>query len=120
MKRILSLILPALACAVLLLALPAHAEDGVIIDAQTFPDPVFRQWLLDGANLNGMGADGVFTPEELAQITQISVPSLGISSLEGIELFPELTTLSCSNNLLTQLDVSRNAKLVTLLCASTG
>lgn len=36
------------------------------ITEDVFPDPIFRQWLMDPSNLNGAGADGVFTQAELA------------------------------------------------------
>ena len=39
------------------------------INETNFPDQIFRGWLLDKGNLNGMGADGVLTSGELAQIT---------------------------------------------------
>ncbi len=51
----------------------ARAEgDSVEVNEQTFPDPVFRGWILDSANLGGAGSDGVLTQEELAGITDIT------------------------------------------------
>ena len=104
-------------CLVLFTGLTARAEDGIAIDEHSFPDAIFRQWVLNPANLNGIGADGVLTPEERESVTELLVYNQGIASLKGIELFPELTTLSCGNNRLTELDVSQNLRLVTLLCA---
>lgn len=96
----------------------ATAPDGsVAIEAANFPDAQFRQWLLNPANVNGYGADGVFTPEELAQITAINVSGTGISSLEGISVFHALESLSCMNNRLTALDVQSNRNLRYLQCA---
>ena len=30
----------------------------VMVDENTFPDEIFRSWILDGNNLKGAGADG--------------------------------------------------------------
>lgn len=108
--------LAALLCAAVLSAVPAYAADGIPVDQEHFPDPVFRQWLLNETNIGGVGADGFLTSEELQSVTEIQVSSTGITSLQGIEFFPELVTLYCANNLLTSLDVSHNPKLKTLLC----
>ena len=97
-------------------AATARAEDGISVDENHFPDPVFCQWILDETNLNGAGADGVLTAEEIQGITEIQVSKLGIASLEGIGVFSNLEKLYCSNNLLTALDVSGNPRLETLLC----
>lgn len=94
---------------------PAASPD-VSIAEDVFPDPVFRQWLADPANLDGAGTDGVFTQEELADIRSINVSSLGISSLEGIEVFSALEELSCKDNDLTELDVRSNTALRYLQC----
>lgn len=94
---------------------PAASPD-VSIAEDVFPDPVFRQWLADPANLDGAGTDGVFTQEELADIRSINVSSLGISSLEGIEVFSALEELSCKDNDLTALDVRSNTALRYLQC----
>lgn len=66
------------------------------------------------------------TPEDVRQVTAIAVfgnysyPEkryLGnLTSLRGIELFTELTELSCWGNALTTLDLSGNTKLRKLLC----
>ena len=107
-----------LLCAAILLPATAFSvEDGEIaVNEESFPDPVFREWILDENNIGAVGADGILTKEEREAVTRISVPGMGISSLKGVELFPELQVLICRNNLLTTLDVSKNSKLVTLLC----
>ena len=40
--------------------------------------------------------------------TEISIPSMSVDSLEGIEYFYNLKTLDCSDNELLFLDVSAN------------
>lgn len=89
----------------------------VAITPDVFPDDAFRGWLANRANLNGYGADGIFTQEELAEIREIRVPALGIVSLEGIQVFTALEALSCGSNRLTELDVSQNRNLRSLRCS---
>ena len=55
--------------------------------------------------------------EEIAAITEIDVSMMGITSLQGIEFFPELTVLFCLDNELTKLDLSHNPKLEMLDCS---
>ena len=97
----------------LALALPAGAfalGQDVDINETNFPDQIFRGWLLDKGNLNGMGADGVLTSGELAQIT--------VLDLTGISHFTALERLNVNNNRLTSLDVSKNTRLTSLYCAT--
>lgn len=88
----------------------------VSITEDVFPDAIFRQWLTDPANLDGAGSDGVFTQEELESIRQINVSSMGISSLEGIEVFSALESLNCKDNVLEALNVQQNRALRYLQC----
>ena len=72
MRTLLKTLCVTLALALAALALPAGAfalGPDVDINETNFPDQIFRGWLLDKGNLNGMGADGVLTSGELAQIT---------------------------------------------------
>lgn len=89
-------------------------EERIQIDSLKFPDEVFRNWLLNPANLNGAGVDGALTRQELAQITHIDVSGQGIQSLKGLEVFFALRELNCSRNRLTELDVSANMELIRL------
>ena len=116
MKRTAFLLLSAIFCVLVFAGGPVRAADAVPIDEAHFPDPLFRQWLLDGANLNGAGTDGLLTPEEIEGITEIHVPSMGLTSLKAIEFFPRLIRLVCRNNMLTELDMSGNPELISLLC----
>lgn len=88
----------------------------VMVDENTFPDEIFRSWILDGNNLKGAGADGILTEEERNQITEIDVSDRNISSLKGIEVFSSLEKLNCARNNLTELDVSKNTELTKLYC----
>ena len=81
------------------------------IDSANFPDANFRAYLLDAANLNGAGADGLLTSQELAAVTALDVSGKSIASLQGIEHFTALVSLDAGNNLLTTLDMSGNPAL---------
>ena len=87
-------------------------SDAIAIDATNFPDKNFRNWLL----AQDYGKDGYLTPAEIASVTNISVPDMQITSLDGIEYFTELKGLWCSRNELQTLDVSHNTKLTNLSC----
>ena len=95
---------------------PAAAGD-VAITQETFPDPKFRQWLTQEENLGGFGADGLLTAEELSEIRRMDVSHLGLTSLEGIEVFTALERLNCGGNRLTELDLRQNRALAYLYCA---
>ena len=85
------------------------------LNAYNFPDPAFRECLKKPRFDNDQ--DEWLSSPELNDIRDIRVPQKGIASLKGIEKFPNLTTLICSENQLTELDVSQNKKLVYLECS---
>ena len=85
---------------------------GLAIDATNFPDEKFRNWIL----AQSYGENGYLTDEEIAGVTGIDVSGKYISNLKGIEFFTALTSLSCTDNQLTSLDVSKNTALQYLYC----
>lgn len=93
---------------------------SIDVDEEHFPDDVFRGWILDPANLNGAGSDGVLTAEELEGITEIqrrgSSDSM-ISDLTGIEYFTALQSLNVPYNSLTSLDLRANTELMYVNCS---
>ena len=54
------------------------------------------------------------------QLTTISIDNKNCTDLTGIAYFANLTELDCSDNQLTTLDVSKNAKLRILRCYNNG
>lgn len=86
----------------------------VAVDEATFPDPNFLAYVSQFNTDN----DGILSEDELANVTEIRIPSKKINDLTGIECFEDLTYLSCSSNNLTSLDLSKNTKLETLSCYS--
>ena len=88
-------------------------EDGVSIDEEHFPDPFFRAEVLQ----YDRDRDGILSPAEAENATEIQVVHKEAVSLRGIEYLTGLEELYCYNNNLTELDVSRNPKLVHLDCS---
>ena len=91
-----------------------HAMADVEINETNFPDANFRSYLLS-QNYDYDG-DGLITDYEIANVTFIGVSDMNISSLKGIEFLTALTYLSCDNNQLTSLDLSKNTALTYLSC----
>ena len=76
-----------------------------------FSDPVFLAAVRDLI----CKPDGPILGNDVAWIIDLNVSDIGISSLSGIEFFLMLETLLCSNNQLTELDVSNNKVLRTIV-----
>ena len=113
-KRIISLCLALALLLCLLPAAPTVAADGdVAINETNFPDANFRRYVSESCDTNG---DGVLSPTEISDVTEILCSQRGIASLKGIEFFTALKELHCSENQLTLLDVSKNTALEWLDC----
>lgn len=69
-------------------------------------------WLAVDANQNGE-----IEVSEAQAVTRLYIPNSGISSLEGLQHFTNLTELVCNNNNLTALDVSALLLLNHLNCS---
>lgn len=93
-------------------ALPAAETGGIPIDSTHFPDANFLKYV---EKIIDTDHSGTLSQEE-RNATVIYVLGMGIKGLTGIEFFPELENLDCSENQLTQLDVSKNPNLKRLVC----
>ena len=85
----------------------------VRISEQTFPDEQFRAFVL----AQPYGEDGVLTDDEIAGVTFMFATERGFQSLEGIKCFTSLSSLYCSGNQLTELDVAGMTSLTSLTCS---
>lgn len=87
-------------------------QSGVPLDATSFPDPAFLACVLafdtDGS--------GTLSDTECAAVTRLDVRGKGITSLEGVGFFPELTYLNCIGNDIAQLPLEHLSNLTNLLC----
>ena len=111
----------ALLCAALLAALlPAAAQaEDVTIDETNFPDAAFREYVGRVCDSDGnkvLSAEEIGKVEGMLLIYGLTTGSK-IESLKGIEYFTALTELRCSNNELTELDVTQNTALTDLNCS---
>ena len=84
------------------------SNPGLNISAANFPDSAFRSYISSNFDSDNNGA---LSESEISAVTQINVDNMNISSLKGIELFTSLNGLSCTENRLTELDLSRNTAL---------
>ena len=119
-------------------------SEFVEINNTNFPDQVFLQYVednIDKADTTSGKKDGKLSQAERDAVTTISITNQNCTDLTGIAYFANLTTLECqhnglkelnlednknltelicSDNQLTTLDVSKNAKLRILQCRNNG
>ena len=84
------------------------------IDATNFPDPNFRAHVRSHIDTDH---SGWLTDEERLAVTEISCGAEDIEILDGIEYFPNLTSLNCTDNLIEYLCFDKNPQLVYLDCS---
>ena len=97
-------------------------SEFVEINNTNFPDQVFRKYVednIDKADTTGQ-KDGKLSQAERDAVTKIDIDNQNCTDLTGIAYFANLTKLYCSDNQLTTLDVSKNAKLRILQCHNNG
>ncbi len=97
----------------------AFAEEAstVRINAASFPDEAFRQWVLTNADTNG---DQCLDFSEIAAVTSINISqNKQIQSVSGIEYFAALEQLNCNYTNLRELDLSANMRLNNLSAINT-
>ena len=116
MKRRIALLL----CILMLFALiPAAAAEetpkgNLQINSTNFPDANFREWVKTYL----AGGKTSMTSTAVSAVKEIYCDCEDIASLKGIEKFPNLEKLDCSDNKLTSLDLSGNKKLKLVICAN--
>ena len=100
-------------------------DGSIAIDVSNFPDEAFRNYLLN-ENLYltsikiDQDGDGKLSEAERNAVDTIKVTDgyngKKLTSLKGIEFFPNLRYLYCDENNLNSLNVSKNKKLEELYC----
>lgn len=123
MKKILFAVLLLMA-PILFLQSKAQAAENVKINSKNFPDAYFRFYVKASYDQN---QDGKLSDAERKSVQVLDVGEtseyrmeleyLPVTSLKGIEYFPNLKELDCSHSDLTRLDVSKNQKLEKLFCS---
>ena len=88
----------------------------VPIDKEHFPDPDFLEFV---KRYDNKIKDGVLSTDERNQvyILDLDVEHSNIKNLKGIEWFPKLSVLKCSELGLKELKLSENKELYTLYCS---
>ena len=119
-KRILSIVL-CLVMVFSLLPFTASAASAMPINEETFPDPVFREYVLK------IVGSSVLTEEKARQIEVLDVSDdnikevLGdrdpITSLRGIRYLKYVKDLNCSGQKLTTLNLELNSRVEKLNCS---
>lgn len=121
-KRMLSF----LAAATMMLSLFTAAPENVIsagadynitpvqINANTFPDATFRQYVKNAFDKDG---NGTLDVDEIINARNVEVEYMGISSLKGIEYLTEVRGIYCKNNNISSLDLSNNKLLAGIWCS---
>lgn len=80
----------------------------------SIPDANFKSVLVIDTRINTNADSEIQVSEASAFVGQITVNGQSIADMTGVEHFPLLTGLDCSNNQITALDVSSNTQLQTL------
>ena len=97
-------------------------KEGVAIDEEAFPDTVFRFYVAKNYDTD---KNGVLSLAEASKVTSIDAryisykrygQEIKIKDLSGIEYFPQLTRINCTNVKIDQLDVSKCPALTMLNC----
>jgi len=81
------------------------------------PDDNFEKALIDLGYDTG-NPDDYVPVANIDTITNLNISGKSITDLTGIEYFAALTTLICSNNNLTDINVSKNTNLINLICTN--
>ena len=90
---------------------PASEEVCDCQRAVKVPDKAFRTWLMDKGYAEKAGGKKLRATKEGCALTALECYGQGIQSLEGIEMFPQLEQVTCSDNPLTELDLNALPKL---------
>jgi len=82
----------------------------------TFPDPHFKSVLVANPNIDINGDGEIQKSEAVAFTGPLDVSASSIFDMSGIEHFVNLVVLDCSNNTITDLNLSKNLRLERLAC----
>lgn len=88
-------------------------QAGYQADYLTFEDKLFKEVLVELYDTN---EDAEIDSREASAITNIVCSGKSIYSLKGIEKLTNLQTLDCSNNSITELDLTANKELTSVKC----
>lgn len=84
----------------------------------SFADPHFKAALVANFEINTNEDHEIQKTEALAVTGLLDVSNAAIYNLDGIEYFSNITSLNCSKNILTDLSLPTNTRLVQLDCSN--
>lgn len=90
-------------------------RQNYLVEAVTVADGALMAALLADYDADG---DGVLSTVEAEAVTAINAADKGVGSFAGAEQFGGVTKIDCSNNALTELDLSAFGGLAELRCAN--
>ena len=93
--------------------MPKAGGSEVPLKDYNFPDASFRSYLEKNVDTDG---SGTLSDAEINDVVMLDLSGLLIYDLKGIEFFPVLSRLYCSNNQLSSLDLSGNPSLTRIAC----
>ncbi len=97
-----------------------EAADRIEIDEESFPDPVFREFIATYLDTDGDGALSIEEADAVTDMDAYETPELYmVEDMKGIEYFAELSSLYIRSGCLKKLDVTRNTKLQYLAVTDT-
>ncbi|MBO4459316.1 MAG: S-layer homology domain-containing protein [Clostridiales bacterium] len=112
LKSVCGMMLTAVMVSQILPGSLVFADGSVKIDSANFPDANFRKFVKSEFDLD---SNGTLSSYEISEADLIDVTGKSIKNLKGLQYFSSLEILECSNLKLTELDISANTKLKTLI-----
>ena len=91
-----------------LIMLLIFITNGLIAQNVNIPDANFKSYLIGNSAINTNADTEIQVSEATAFTGTINCSGQNIADLTGIEAFAALTSLDCSYNQLTSLDVTQN------------
>ena len=114
-KYLSSFLFCAAATAVLIPGMALIADSQVEINKTNFPDDDFRGYVSGKFDED---EDGKLSSAEIKAVDDITLDNLfvHVKNLKGVEFFTEVKHICCSFNDISELDLSKNTKLIKLEC----
>lgn len=80
------------------------------------PDKAFRSWLVKKGYAEETGWKRMKATEEGCRLRELECYGQGVESLEGIDMFPQLEQLTCSDNPIEEMNLNGLPQLERLYC----
>ncbi|MCR4671391.1 MAG: S-layer homology domain-containing protein [Saccharofermentans sp.] len=96
----------------------ARADDFIEINEKNFPDEIFRAYVTE--QFDDAPTDGKLSVSEREAALWISLSEKAVTSVKGIEFFPNIYQFYSYKNNLGDVDLSKNTKLTDVRCPLSG